>query len=64
MHLHTYIYLHSLPRSLNQNLVLSFVLVEKSMETGAQQQKGVHHVYWFNTITTCSYYNNWNKLFG
>lgn len=36
-----YIIMYNLPYYLNQNLFLSFVYVEKSMDTGAQQQYGV-----------------------
>jgi len=36
-----YIIVYNLPSYLNQNLILSFVYVEKSMDTGAQQQYGV-----------------------
>lgn len=33
--------MYNLPYYLNQNLVLSFMYVEKSMDTGAQQQYGI-----------------------
>lgn len=45
------VYMYNLSYSLNQNLVLSFVYMEKSMDTGAQQQYGVRIcVYCISTI--------------